>query len=148
MREKVTASWRHYLGAGAATPYAAPARAQDVAGLPPAYIARAEFDPNRDEAIEYGQRLLHADVPVELHQWPGTFHGSLAVFSADISQLQIARADDLAAEAASTVDYLREIDAGRESGADFGSELDALVALQESPRSYSPASAAIDRLRE
>ncbi|HEU5388398.1 MAG TPA: alpha/beta hydrolase [Streptosporangiaceae bacterium] len=89
-RDKVTASWRHYLGSAPATPYAAPARADDLSGLPPAYIATAEFDPNRDEAIGYGQRLLQAGVPVELHQWPGTFHGSQAVMSAEVSQRQIA----------------------------------------------------------
>ena len=57
-RAKVTASWRHYLGSAAASPYAAPARAGELSGLPPAYIATAEFDPNRDEAIGYAQRLL------------------------------------------------------------------------------------------
>jgi len=89
-REKVTASWKHYLGSASATPYAAPARAADLTGLPPAYITSAEFDPNRDEAITYAQRLLHAGVPVELHQWPGTFHGSQAILSADVSQRQMA----------------------------------------------------------
>jgi len=89
-RAKVTASWRHYLGSAAASPYAAPARAGDLSGLPPAYIATAEFDPNRDEAIDYAQRLLQADVPVELHQWPGTFHGSQAILSAEVSRRQIA----------------------------------------------------------
>jgi acetyl esterase/lipase len=89
-RAKVAASWRHYLGAATTSPDAAPARADDVSGLPPAYITTAEFDPNRDEAIEYAQRLLHADVPVELHQWPGTFHGSQAIVSAKVSQRQIA----------------------------------------------------------
>lgn len=89
-REKVAASWRHYLGAEAATPYAAPARAVDVSGLPPAYIATAELDPNRDEGLDYGLRLLQAGVSVELHQWPGTFHGSTAALSANVSQRQIA----------------------------------------------------------
>jgi len=88
-RDKVSASWRHYLGSAAASPYAAPARASDLSGLPPAYIATAEFDPNRDEAIIYAQRLMEAGVPVELHQWRGTFHGSQAVLSADVSQRQI-----------------------------------------------------------
>jgi len=89
-RDKVAASWRHYLGSTPASPYAAPARAGDLAGLPPAYIASAEFDPNRDDAIGYAQRLLQAGVPVELHQWPGTFHGSQAILSAGVSQRQIA----------------------------------------------------------
>jgi acetyl esterase/lipase len=89
-REKVAASWRHYLGAAAATPYAAPARAADLTGLPPAYLATAELCPNRDEDIAYALRLLRSGVQVELHQWPGTFHGSQAILSADVSQRQIA----------------------------------------------------------
>jgi acetyl esterase/lipase len=89
-RDKVAASWRHYLGSAPASPYAAPARAADLSGLPPAYIATAEFDPNRDEAIGYAQRLLQAGVSVELHQWPGTFHGSQAIVSAEVSQRQLA----------------------------------------------------------
>ncbi|WP_455361826.1 alpha/beta hydrolase [Streptomyces sp. SYSU K21746] len=93
-RDKITASWRHYLGSRPATPYAAPARAADLSGLPPAYIATAEFDPNRDEDIAYALRLLQAGVPVELHQYPGTFHGSQAILSAAVSQRQSA---DLAA---------------------------------------------------
>ncbi|WP_283136291.1 alpha/beta hydrolase [Rhizohabitans arisaemae] len=89
-RDAVTAAWRHYLGGAPATPYAAPARAADLSGLPPAYIAAAEFCPNRDENIVYALRLLQAGVPVELHQWAGTFHGSHALLSAEVSQRQIA----------------------------------------------------------
>ncbi|MEU9376120.1 alpha/beta hydrolase [Streptomyces sp. NPDC048255] len=87
-RDKIAAAWRHYLGARPATPYAAPARAADLSGLPPAYIATAEFCPNRDEGIEYALRLLRSGVSVELHQWPGTFHGSQAILSAAVSQRQ------------------------------------------------------------
>jgi acetyl esterase len=89
-RDKLAATWRHYLGSTPATPYAAPARAADLSGLPPAYIATAEFDPLRDEGVIYALRLLQAGVSVELHQWPGTFHGSHAILSAAISQRQIA----------------------------------------------------------
>ena len=89
-RDKLAATWRYYLGSAPASPYAAPARAADLSGLPPAYIATAEFDPLRDEGITYALRLLQAGVPVELHQWPGTFHGSQAILSADVSQRQIA----------------------------------------------------------
>ena len=72
-RDKIAATWRHYLGSGPASPYAAPARAADLSGLPPAYIATAEVDPLRDEGIDYALRMLQAGVSVELHQWPGTF---------------------------------------------------------------------------
>jgi acetyl esterase/lipase len=88
-RDKLAATWRHYLGGAAGSPYAAPARAADLSGLPPAYIATAEFDPLRDEGITYALRLLQAGVSVELHQWPGTFHGSQAILSAEVSQRQI-----------------------------------------------------------
>jgi acetyl esterase/lipase len=89
-RDKLAATWRHYLDSEPASPYAAPARAADLSRLPPAYIATAEFDPLRDEGITYAMRLLQAGVPVELHQWPGTFHGSQAILSAEVSQRQIA----------------------------------------------------------
>jgi acetyl esterase len=92
--EKLAATWRHYLGDTPGTPYAAPARATDLSGLPPAYVATAEFDPLRDEGIGYALRLLQAGVPVELHQWTGTFHGSQAIVSAEVSQRQLAELGD------------------------------------------------------
>ena len=83
-------SWRAYLGpladAEDVPAHAAPARAQDLTGLPPAYISTAENDPLRDEGITYGLRLLQAGVSVELHQFPGTFHGSALVTSAAVSR--------------------------------------------------------------
>jgi acetyl esterase/lipase len=83
-------SWRAYLGpmaeADEVSAYAAPARATDLSGLPPAYISTAEADPLRDEGILYGLRLLQAGVSVELHQFPGTFHGSALVMTAAISR--------------------------------------------------------------
>jgi len=72
-------SWRHYLGAehtGEVSPYAAPSRASDLSNLPPAYVSTMEFDPLRDEGILYALRMMQAGVPVELHSYPGTFHGS------------------------------------------------------------------------
>jgi acetyl esterase len=92
---KLASSWGHYLGSQEATPHAAPARATDLSGLPPAYIASAEFCPNRDEDIEYALRLLQAGVSVELHQWAGTFHGSQAILSAEVSQRQVAELGDV-----------------------------------------------------
>jgi acetyl esterase/lipase len=82
-------SWKHYLGpghTGEVSPYAAPARAENLAGLPPAYISTMEFDPLRDEGILYGLRLLQAGVSVELHSFPGTFHGSALIQHAEVSR--------------------------------------------------------------
>nr|WP_090279429.1 alpha/beta hydrolase [Mycolicibacterium komanii] len=94
-RDKVSDSWRHYLGGAPATPYAAPARATDLSNLPPAYVSTAEFCPNRDEGLDYAMRMLAAGVPVELHQWAGTFHGSQAILSAEVSQRQLAELADV-----------------------------------------------------
>lgn len=70
--------WRHYLDTDApesVSPYAAPSEADDVSGLPPAYLMTIEFDPLRDEGIAFGRGLLAAGVSVQLHHFPGTFHG-------------------------------------------------------------------------
>ncbi|GCD94471.1 alpha/beta hydrolase [Embleya hyalina] len=85
-RPQAELSWRYYLAGAEANAYAAPARAEDVANLAPAYITANEFDPLRDEAIEYAVRLIRAGVPVELHHRPGTFHGSNAIPSAEVSR--------------------------------------------------------------
>ena len=81
--------WGHYLGGHptSVSPYAAPARASDVSGLPPAYIMTAELDPLRDEGITYAMRLAQAGVSTELHLFAEAFHGfDLAVSSAEISR--------------------------------------------------------------
>jgi acetyl esterase len=85
-RANVILTWQHYLAGQQATAYAAPARAADLTGLPPSYVAVCEFDPLRDEGIEYARRLVQAGVPVELHLYPGTFHGSSRITSAAVSQ--------------------------------------------------------------
>jgi acetyl esterase/lipase len=55
--------------------YAAPARATDLAGLPPAYIDCGSAEVFRDEDIAYAAGLWCAGVQAELHVWPGGFHG-------------------------------------------------------------------------
>lgn len=68
--------WDQYLGfkRDDVSCYAAPARATDLAGLPPAFITTCEHDPLRDEAILYAMRLMNAGVPVELKNYAGTVH--------------------------------------------------------------------------
>ena len=85
-RPQAAQSWKFYLAGAEATAYAAPARAEDVSHLPPAYITANELDPLRDEAIDYATRLIRAGVRVELHHRPGTFHGSNAIPAADVSR--------------------------------------------------------------
>jgi acetyl esterase len=91
-RPNAEMSWRYYLGGSEGpvpdevSPYAAPSRAEDLTGLPPAYVSTMEFDPLRDEGILYAMGLLEAGVSVELHQFPGTFHGSALVAQAEVSK--------------------------------------------------------------
>jgi acetyl esterase len=72
----VAVMWDLYLGPNRrhVSPYAAPARAGDLSGLPPAYLLTSELDPLRDEGIIYALRLLNAGVHVELHNVAGVFH--------------------------------------------------------------------------
>jgi acetyl esterase/lipase len=78
-RQSSEFGWRSYLGdlygAPAVPAYAAPARATDLAGLPPAYICAGNVDGFRDDAIGYATRLNQADVPAELHVYAGAPHG-------------------------------------------------------------------------
>jgi acetyl esterase/lipase len=70
--------WDSYLGglADDAVPsYAAPARADDLAALPPTFISVGALDGFSDEDIIYATRLRHAGVPTELHVYPGAPHG-------------------------------------------------------------------------
>lgn len=55
--------------------YAAPVKAESLAGLPAAYIETAEFDCLRDDGILYAERLRQFGVPVELYNTEGTMHG-------------------------------------------------------------------------
>jgi acetyl esterase/lipase len=94
-RPAAVLSWDSYLGAGvpgsdSVSPYAAPARATDLTGLPPAYVSVMQFDPLRDEGIAYALALLAAGVTTELHLFPGTFHGSAMAAHTEISQRELA----------------------------------------------------------
>lgn len=96
-RQRAQHSWDHYLGGkgrrggAGVSPYAAPARAEDLSGLPPAYVAAAEFDPLRDEDLAYARRLITAGVPTEMHHFPGAFHGGAQLAPRiDVSRRMIA----------------------------------------------------------
>lgn len=67
--------WRHYLADTPPSADAAPARAEELAGLAPALITCSELDPLRDEAVDYALRLMWAGVRTELHVFAGTCHG-------------------------------------------------------------------------
>lgn len=78
-REDNRFGWQSFLGTepGGAdiSCYAAAARADNLSGLPPAWIGVGSIDLFLDENIEYARRLLRAGVPVELSIFPGGFHG-------------------------------------------------------------------------
>lgn len=79
------------------SPYAAAARANNLAGLPPTYISVGSLDLFLEEDLEYARRLIRAGVPTELHVYPGAYHGYDLVPDAWMSQ----------AEARNTQDALR-----------------------------------------
>jgi acetyl esterase/lipase len=71
-------AWQWYLGGGKPDQYAAPARAEDLSGLPPTFIDVGTVDMFRDEDIAFAARLMRAGVPTELHVNPGAYHASEA----------------------------------------------------------------------
>lgn len=80
------------------SPYAAPARAEDLAGLPRTCIDVGSVDTFRDEALAYAGRLSEAGVLVDLHMWGGAFHGFDALGSwgsfAAVSRASVAARDE------------------------------------------------------
>ncbi|MCA1647174.1 MAG: alpha/beta hydrolase [Chloroflexi bacterium] len=85
--------WSALLGYAPASdnvsPYAAPARAESLAGLPPTFIGVGSLDLFVEEDIEYARRLMRAGVPTELHVYPGAYHGFSQVADARVSQAYI-----------------------------------------------------------
>jgi acetyl esterase/lipase len=69
-------AWAWYLGGTEADGYAAPARAEDLSGLPPTFIDVGTVDLFRDEDLAFAARLVQAGVPTELHLYPGAYHAS------------------------------------------------------------------------
>jgi acetyl esterase/lipase len=75
--------WTAYLGhppvKDDAPDYAAPARVDDLSGLPPAWVGVGDLDLFFDEDVAYAERLRAAGVPCELHIQTGMYHGADAI---------------------------------------------------------------------
>ena len=85
-------------GSEGVSQYAAPARAEDVSRLPATFIATGSLDLFLEENLDYARRLLRGGVPVELHVYPGGFHGfhwahdtQIAINAARDSRASLAR---------------------------------------------------------
>jgi len=82
--------WQSYLGrrpgGDGISQLAAPARATDLAGLPPAWIGAATLDLFCDEALDYARRLQQAGVPCTMDVVQGAFHGFDVLRKADVAR--------------------------------------------------------------
>jgi acetyl esterase/lipase len=78
-REHDRFGWTALLGVPAGSKdvpaEAVPGRVLDLSGLPPAYIGIGALDLFVDANLDYARRLMHGGVPVELHVFPGGYHG-------------------------------------------------------------------------
>jgi acetyl esterase/lipase len=94
-REGSLEAWGWYLGGQEPDQHSAPGLADDLTGLPPAYIDVGEMDMFRDEDLDFVKRLAEADVRVEFHLWPGAYHAS-EIFAPDAPLSQAIMATRLA----------------------------------------------------
>jgi acetyl esterase/lipase len=90
-RERNHLGWSALLGREPGghdvSPYAAAARAKTLEGLPPAFIGVGTLDLFLEENVAYALRLTEAGVPVELHVYPGAFHGSDLLAAARLTKM-------------------------------------------------------------
>jgi acetyl esterase/lipase len=82
--------WASLLAAPPGSPgvshYASPARAEDLSGLPPTFIAVGALDLFIEEDLEYARRLIRAGVPTELHVYPGAYHAFIHMTGTDVTR--------------------------------------------------------------
>jgi acetyl esterase len=92
--ESVRWYWGMYLATpeDGADPLASPLRAGDLTGLPAATVITAEYDPLRDEAELYAERLAAAGVPAEVVRYAGMIHGFFTMVG-DLDTARIAVLD-------------------------------------------------------
>lgn len=76
--------WLHYLGGASSedAPLATVLRTEDIAGVAPATVITAEYDPLRDEGMAYADKLAAAGVSVDAAIAPGMIHGFFSMFQA------------------------------------------------------------------
>ena len=72
---------RNYLPANAdrRNPSISPLFASDFAGLPPAVVIVAEYDPLRDDGLAYAHRLQQAGVPTQVEHFADSMHGFISL---------------------------------------------------------------------
>ncbi|WP_276299623.1 alpha/beta hydrolase [Halorussus lipolyticus] len=89
-------SWDNYLEneIDGMSPYASPLQANDLSDLPPATLITAEFDPLKDEGVEYGERLESAGVEVEHSHYDEMVHS----FFTNVAEPRVEQAWDAIAE--------------------------------------------------
>jgi acetyl esterase/lipase len=90
-------AWRSYLGSEpgieGVSAYAAPARRENLSGLPPTWVAIGTADLFHDEVVHYANRVQSAGVSTRVEIIPGAFHGFeiAAAYTALARQLTAAR---------------------------------------------------------
>lgn len=96
-RADMTWFWNQYLAhpSDGENPYASPLRAKDLSKLPPAFVVIAQYDPLRDEAVAYAEKLRAAGVAVESRCFEGMIHGFVGTQALEDAMRELRRALDV-----------------------------------------------------